>query len=92
MERSPSIDECGRGLFFVEPGYNLLWIAADNVCLTSDDFPDPETPVTQTHFPSGISHVSFFKLLPEASFSIIFLPFPTRLLLECVIFFFCDKY
>ena len=37
----------------------------------SVDFPDPETPVMQVNKPMGIIRSTFFKLLPEAPFSVI---------------------
>ncbi len=34
--------------------------------MMSVDLPPPETPVTQVNVPSGISAVTFFRLLPRA--------------------------
>ena len=39
---------------------------------------DPETPLTQTNFPSGISTSISFKLNSRAPLIISFLPFPLR--------------
>ena len=42
------------------------WPSAYNVSKTSDDFPDPETPVTTTSSLSGISRSRFFRLFWRA--------------------------
>ena len=74
------ISGLGKGIAASSIGY-LLKSAGYNVCLIRVDFPDPETPVTQTNFPIGIEQLIFFKLLPVAPSNIIFLLFPTRLFL-----------
>src|SRR5687767_5860334 len=40
------------------------------------DFPLPETPVIQVNVPSGISNVTFLRLLPDAFSRTMLLPFP----------------
>jgi len=43
--------------------------------LIKDDFPDPDTPVTAVNKPTGISISILFKLLANADFISINLPF-----------------
>ncbi len=43
--------------------------------MSSVDLPPPETPVTQVNRPSGISAVTFFRLLPVAPTTRSRLPF-----------------
>ena len=74
------------------PEYNILEIAAANVCLMRDDLPEPDTPVTHMSLANGISQISFLRLLPDAPFNIIFLPFPNRRFLLYLICFLLDKY
>ena len=37
------------------PSRNIRWLSAYRVSWTREDFPQPETPVTQVSFPSGMS-------------------------------------
>ena len=46
---------------------------------TREDFPEPETPVTQTISPSGISTFIFFKLFAYAPLTDRYFPFPVLL-------------
>ena len=48
------------------------------ISLISDDLPEPDTPVTQTNLPSGMSTVTFFRLFCFAPTIVIFLPLPAR--------------
>ncbi len=43
--------------------------------MVSVDLPEPETPVMQVKRPSGISAVTFFRLLPVAPTTLMLLPF-----------------
>ena len=47
-----------------------------SVSLMSVDFPDPLTPVTTISVPRGKSMSTFFRLLPDAPFIVIFFPLP----------------
>ena len=44
--------------------------AGCSVALISDDLPAPDTPVTATITPSGISHVTFLRLCSRAPVSL----------------------
>ncbi len=62
------------------------------ISFTKDDLPDPETPVTQTNLPTGISTLIFFKVFSVAPFMVIKLPFPCLLEVGVSIPFLPDKY
>ena len=49
------------------------------ISLIRVDLPDPETPVIQTSFPSGIETLMPFKLFADALTILSNLPFPSRL-------------
>ena len=51
----------------------LIFFDSDlnNVSIIKEDFPPPETPVTDIKFPSGNLTVTFFRLLPSACSIII---------------------
>src|SRR5438105_13491251 len=61
---SPLIESCAAGSV-CEP-YRWRDNAGYKVSLTSDDFPEPDTPVTQVSNPTGKVSATFFKLLPLA--------------------------
>ena len=67
----------GAGVCFAP--FNRMEAVLKRVSIVKVDFPPPETPVTQTNFPNGNSAVIFFKLLPVALTTEIFLPFPLLL-------------
>jgi hypothetical protein len=46
--------------------FKVKFKALYNVCKTSVDLPDPETPVTQVKLPRGIFKFTLSKLLPVA--------------------------
>ena len=56
-----------------------------------DDFPDPDTPVTAVNKPTGISTSILFKLLANADFISINLPFGFALFFGTFISLFFDK-
>ena len=49
-----------------------------SVFVINDDFPLPETPVTQVNVPNGILQFTFLRLCPVAPFNSIKLSFPFR--------------
>ena len=61
--------------------------ALHKVSKMSDDFPPPETPVTQVNVPRGILTSTFFKLLVFAPINSINLPLPLRRVSGISIFF-----
>ncbi|MNN72140.1 hypothetical protein D3C81_1881480 [compost metagenome] len=60
----PLIDSCGAGSV-CEP-YKWRDRAGYRVSLTSDDLPEPDTPVTHVIKPTGKLSDTFFRLLPVA--------------------------
>ena len=63
------------------PGFSLaLYIlflsALYNTSLTSDDLPEPDTPVTQTNLPSGNLTFIFLRLFSSAPFISMYSPLP----------------
>ena len=59
--------------------------------MIKDDFPDPDTPVTAVNKPTGISISILFKLLANADFISINLPFGFALFFGTFISLFFDK-
>ena len=62
------------------------------ISLTSEDFPEPDTPVTQVKVPNGIEAVTFFKLFSDAPTTVKKFPFPERRFSGSAIFRFPLKY
>ena len=60
----PSMARCAPGL--PSPRFRSRRRASTRMSLTSELLPEPETPVTQTNTPSGISTSMFFRLLCDA--------------------------
>ena len=58
----------------------------------SEDFPLPETPVTQVSVPRGIVKFTFLRLWPLAPFNFKKLPFPFRRFSGISIVFFSFRY
>src|SRR5690606_36674956 len=48
--------------------------ALNSVSIRNVDLPPPDTPVTHVKVPSGKPAVTFFRLLPRAPTTLIFLP------------------
>ena len=61
MNSKPLISRYSPGI--TRDPCNVLDTARYNVSITKDDFPLPETPVTVTNAPRGISTLILFKLL-----------------------------
>ena len=79
------------------PGFSLLLYifeesALHNISFTKEDFPDPETPVTQVKVPKGISTSIFFKLCSLAPFIFSFFPMPFLLFFGVSMHIFPLKY
>ena len=73
--------------------FKVKFKALYNVCKTSVDLPDPETPVTQVKLPRGIFKFTLSKLLPVAPVISKNLPFFANLLfVGTLIFNLFDKY
>ena len=58
----------------------------------SEDLPEPETPVTHTNSPSGISTSIFLRLFSEAFLITRLFPLPFRLSAGTSIFFLPERY
>ena len=56
--------------------YSSFFRYVDRVPCINDDFPLPDTPVTQTIHPRGIDKSTFLKLFPIAPMIFIQSPFP----------------
>ena len=60
--------------------FNAFWAIGNKVSFINVDLPEPETPVIQVNKPTGISKLTFFRLLPDApnNLSVFFLSSAVR--------------
>ena len=68
------------------------WAFFKSVLNTKVDLPLPETPVTQTNLPNGISTSMSFRLFPQAPINLMPVPLPGRRTLSALIDFAPLKY
>ena len=62
------------------------------ISFTSEDLPDPDTPVTQVNVPSGMAASTFFRLFSDAPITRRKFPFPFRRSAGTAIFRFPERY
>src|SRR5687767_2261244 len=87
---TPSIFSCSAA--FVRAPINLEARALYRISLINVDFPEPETPVIHTSFPSGMETSIPFKLFADALIILSDFPLPSRLFFGTSICFRPDKY